>query len=230
MKLSIIVPFYNEELRMNAFLDELLNYDNSDYEFIFVNDGSKDQTLNILKKYKFRNKKIITYKKNSGKGYAVRVGVLSAKGKYIIFIDADGSIHPSQIEYMLKYLKKYDVVVGTRAAKKSDVKVPLFRQLSGLAFNKYANFLFDININDALCGFKGFRRKVAINLFKHLIDNRWIFDVELFYEIKRDKCSLYAMPIKWEYKDKSKMTIRDVIKISVSMLLLRLRLIKIKKS
>lgn len=229
MEQSIVVPFYNEELRMNAFLDELLNYDNPNCEFIFVDDGSKDQTLNILKKYKFRNKKIITYKKNRGKGYAVKTGVLTAKGKYIIFIDADGSIHPSQIKNMLKYLKKYDVVVGTRAAKKSDVKVPLFRQLSGIAFNKYANFLFNIDINDTLCGFKGFRREVAMNLFKNLIDDRWIFDVELFYKTRKNRYSLYAMPIKWEYRNKSKMTVTDVLKISVAMLILRLKLIKYKE-
>ena len=226
MKISIVVPFYNEEKRMKPFLDTLSYYDNPEYEFIFVDDGSQDNTLNTLKKYKFINKKIISYKKNRGKGYAVRTGVLAAKGKYIIFIDADGSIHPSQIKNMLKYLKKYDVDVGTRAAKKSDVKVPLFRQLSGLAFNKYANFLFDINIDDTLCGFKGFRREAAMDLFKNLIDNRWIFDVEIFYKIRKNHYSLYVMPIKWEYRDKSKMTVRDVVKMAITMLILRIRLMK----
>lgn len=125
---------------------------------------------------------------------------------------------------MLKYLKKYDVVVGTRAAKKSDVKVPFFRQLSGLTFNKYANILFDININDTLCGFKGFGRETAMDLFKDLIDNRWIFDVELFYKIRKRHYSLYAMPIKWEYRGKSKMTVKDVLKMAIAMLILRIRI------
>ena len=227
MKISIVVPFYNEEQRMKPFLDTLLDYNNPDCEFIFVDDGSKDRTLGILKKYNFINKKIISYKKNMGKGYAVKIGVLAAKGKYIIFIDADGSIHPFQIKNMLKYLKAYDIVVGTRAAKKSDVKVPLFRQLSGIAFNKYANFLFDINIDDTLCGFKGFRREAAMELFENLIDSRWIFDVELFYKIREGNYSLYSMPIKWEYRGKSKMTLGDVAKMAATMLILRIRLMKI---
>lgn len=67
--------------------------------------------------------------------------------------------------------------------------------MSGLAFNKYANFLFDINIDDTLCGFKGFKRGVAKNLFKDLIDKRWVFDVELFYKIRKKGYSLYFMSI-----------------------------------
>lgn len=226
MQASIIVPLYNEEFRMRSFLDILLNYDNPDWEFIFVDDGSTDQTLKILKEYHLSNRKIISYRKNKGKGYAVRSGVLASKGKYIIFIDADGSIHPSQIRNMLKYLEKYDVVVGNRKSKESDVKASRLRKLIGIAFNKYANFLFNINIDDTLCGFKGFKRKLGINLFKNLIDKRWIFDVELFYRIRKNRYSLYLMPIKWEHKDKSKMTIKEIMRIAVTMLILRFRLMK----
>ena len=223
---SIIVPFYNEELRMKLFLNTLLNYNNPNWEFIFVDDGSKDQTLNTLKKYHFINKKIISYKINKGKGYAVKAGVNIAKGRYIIFIDADGSIHPSQIKNMLRYLKKYDVVVGTRTSKESEVEVPFFRKCTGVTFNKYANLLFNINIDDTLCGFKGFKKEVAKNLFKNLIDNRWIFDVELFYKIRKNNYSLYIMPIRWAYSNKSKMTITDIIKIAITMLILRFKLMK----
>ena len=223
---SIIVPFYNEELRMKPFLDTLLKYNNPKWEFILVDDGSKDRTFSIFKKYKFSNKKIISYNENKGKGYAIKTGVLAAKGKYIIFIDADGSIHPSQIKNMLKYLNKYDVVVGNRKSKKSDVKVPLFRKLIGIAFNKYANFLFSINVDDTLCGFKGFKRKVAKDLFRNLIDNRWIFDVELFYKIRKNNHSLHFLPIKWEHKDKSKITLKDVIRMAITMLILRFKLMK----
>lgn len=226
MQASIIVPFYNEELRMRPFLGALSKYNSHSWEFIFVNDGSKDQTLKILKEYYFYNKKIISYRNNKGKGYAVKSGVIAAKGKYIIFIDADGSINPSQINKMLNYLKKYDIVAGTRTTGKSEVEVPFFRKFIGVVFNKYANFLFNINVGDTLCGFKGFRREVAKNLFENLMDKRWIFDVELFYKIRKNNSSLYFMPIKWVYKDKSKMTIIDVVKIAVTMFMLRFKLAK----
>lgn len=226
MQASIIVPFYNEELRTRPFLDVLLDYDNPKWEFLFVNDGSTDATLQILNEYKFINKKIISYKKNRGKGYAIKSGVSAAKGRYIIFIDADGSIHPSQIKNMLQHLKKYDAVVGTRTSKKSHVEVPFFRKLTGIAFNRYANLLFGINVEDTLCGFKGFKGEAAKTLFRNLIDNRWIFDVEVFYKIRKNNYSLCLMPIKWTYRDKSKMTIADVVRIAVTMLILRIKLIK----
>ena len=224
MKASIIVPFYNEEKRMKPFLDELVKYDNKEWEFILVNDGSRDKTLEILKKYRFRHKKIISYKKNRGKGYAVKTGVMAAKGNCIIFINADGSIHPSQIHGMIDHLKNYSVVVGTRKSKESRVKVPFIRQFTGVTFNLYANLIFNIDINDNLCGFKGFKKKVAKDLFKSLIDERWIFDVEIFYKTRKKNYSLYAMPIKWVHKDQSKMTPFDILKIAVTMLMLRIKL------
>jgi len=198
MKTSIIVPVYNEELRIKPFLNELGHNLNPSWEIIFVNDGSNDNTLSILKGFKVRNKKIISYKKNKGKGFAVKTGVMAAKGDFIIFIDADGSIDPSHIETLLNKLKKYDVVVGTRASKQSEVKQDFLRKIIGITFNHYVNLLFHTDIKDNLCGFKGFRKNTAKHLFKNLLSKRWIFDVELFYKIKKQNLSLYEMPIKWK--------------------------------
>ncbi len=224
MKVSIIVPVYNEELRIKPFLRELKHVLKPDWEVIFVNDGSFDGTLEILEKFNIINKSIISYKKNKGKGFAVKTGAMAAKGKYIIFIDADGSIHPSQINSMLKYLSQYEVVVGTRASKESKVKASFIRKILGIIFNSYVNFLYNIKIKDNLCGFKGFKRDVAKQLFANLLSERWIFDVELFYKIKKQGISLYQMPIKWVHKHNSKMHVIDPLKMIYELLKLKTKI------
>ena len=224
MDASIIIPVYNEESRIKPFLSELKPIIKPGWEAIFVDDGSVDGTLKMLKKFKIANKRIISYKKNRGKGFAVKKGVMAANGKYIIFIDADGSIHPSQIGLMLEYLSKYQVVVGTRASNESKVKAPFIRKLLGTIFNAYVNFIYNVKIKDNLCGFKGFQRSAAKSLFKNLLSERWIFDVELFYKIRKQGMSLYEMPIKWVHKRNSKMSIVDPLRIAYELLKLRARI------
>lgn len=222
---------YNEEKRAPKFLNELINFSKKNlknYELIFVDDGSKDKTLDMCKAFKTKNIKIkiISYKKNQGKGFAVKTGVFNAKGEKIIFIDADGSIPPEEISKMLRKLSKYDVVVGNRSSKKSVIKQSNIRKVTGTSFNILVNILFKININDNLCGFKGFKKEVACNLFKELIDKRWLFDVELFYKIKKKKYSLYRLPIVWEHKTGSKIKFFDPIIMMLKLINLRIKLLK----
>lgn len=228
IELSVIVPLFNEAKRAPPFLDKLLLYNNKKWEFIFVDDGSQDDTLKLVTSYNFFNKVIISYNKNKGKGYAVKKGVEKARGDSVIFIDADGSIDPSQIKYMLKYLKTYDVVVGTRASQKSKVKQYLLRKVIGIGFNLYVDLLYRMHIKDNLCGFKGFRKATAKNLFKNLLSERWVFDVEIFYKMKEYGIFPYQMPIKWVHKSESKMTLLDPFKIAWQILLLKIYLNKLK--
>ncbi|MFH1321453.1 MAG: dolichyl-phosphate beta-glucosyltransferase [Bacteroidota bacterium] len=229
IKNSIIVPIYNEEKRMGMFLKELIQFSKKslkNYEILFVDDGSTDNTLELLKNIKKNNDevKIISYKINKGKGHAVKTGVLSARGDKVLFIDADGSIAPNEIPPMLDRLEKYDIVVGTRYSKRAKVKQPTLRHITGTLFNLYVNLLFHINIYDNLCGFKGFRKRVVNTLFQNLISKRWIFDVELFYKIRKNKYSLYEMPIKWEYKENTKMSVLDPFKMLFQLIKLRFQL------
>lgn len=228
MKVSIIIPLYNEESRIKPFLRELKHDVKPDWEVIFVDDGSDDGALNILKKFEVANKRIISYKHNRGKGFAVKTGVMAARGSYIIFIDADGSISTSQIDSMLNFLKKYDVVVGTRASKESEVKSTFLRKIMGRVFNMYVNFLYNIKINDNLCGFKGFKGDVAKKLFSSLLSERWIFDVELFYKIKKQGFSLYQLPIKWEHRENGKISFTDPFKMVLELILLKINIFKKK--
>lgn len=227
MDLSIIVPAYNEEKRMKPFLSELIEFSKENlknYELIVVNDGSTDKTLEIL--HDFLEIKIITYKHNKGKGGAVREGVLMANGEKIIFIDADGSINPDQIPSMAEKLKEYDVVVGDRTAKGSDIKTPKKRKFTGIFFNILAGIIFQSKIKDNLCGFKGFKKKAAKDLFRGLISYGWIFDVELFYKIKKKNYSLYQLPLYWEHRKGSKIKLLEPVRMFFQLIKLRIKLVK----
>lgn len=228
LDLTVIVPAYNEERRIKPFVNELFKACKSwkDFEIIFVDDGSIDNTLNILKEICKSRKyfRIISYKRNQGKGAAVQKGVMAARGENIIFIDADGSINPSLIPSMQRKLQKYDVVVGARSHKQSVVKKPIFRRFVSRTFNIYANILFGINIDDGLCGFKGFKANVARSIFKDLISKRWIFDIELFFKIRKMGFSLFEMPIHWVHRGQSKWKITDPLKIIIKLIKLRFEL------
>jgi len=232
IELSIIVPAYNEEIRIPKFLGNLLKFARKNlesYEIIVVNDGSKDRTKEtVLNLIQGDNRaKLISYFDNMGKGHAVLQGVLKAKGKFILFIDADGSIKPQEILNLHGIYQKYnyDIVVGSRISTLSNITdpQPLSRRLLSKIFNLYSNVLFQIKINDLLCGFKGFAHDVALQIFKDLKVYKWEFDVELLYKARKNGIIVYQLPIEWKHEEGSKMKIYDPIFIFLNLLKLRLR-------
>jgi glycosyltransferase involved in cell wall biosynthesis len=209
MKTTIIVPCYNEYKRAPSFIPHLIR--NTKDEIILVNDGSTDRTKDLLINCAMidtKRVKVVSYDINHGKGYAIKQGIIHATGDKIIFIDADGSIQPDQIPNMISLLDEYDVVCGDRLHGKR--KTPLLRKMSSFGFNSLCSLIMGYSYRDNLCGFKGFRRDVAIELFKDLKEERWLFDVELFVKIE-NKFSLKMMPIKWEHRDGSKIKLWDPI-------------------
>lgn len=234
MRNSIIVPAYNEEKRSCGFVPDLLDFVRKKLpssEVIIVNDGSKDKTAEKIKKFISEADaksfaKVMGYNKNKGKGNAVAFGIKEAKGEKILFIDADGSIRPEEIPTMLEKLNKYDVVVGDRLSAKSKIKTNLIRKLTSFGFNLFVSVLFQDRFKDNLCGFKGFRKSAAKELFSDLLDKRWVFDVELFFKIKKRKYSLYSLPIKWKYVSGSKINmVIDPFKWFLRLIKLRFQLI-----
>lgn len=226
MELSIIVPAYNEEGRLPHFLPTLISYSKEhlkDYEILVVDDGSTDKTAEIVEELAKDNPevKLISYTPNRGKGWAVREGVMRSNGRNVLFIDADGSIHPNQIPPMLDKLSDYDVVVGTRRVDEAKVESPKIRRFIGFAFNKYVQTLYSFSHTDNLCGFKGFKRDVARDLFTDLIAHRWIFDVELYHKIRHLNYRMAELPINWVHKEGSKISLIDPMKMVVRLLKLR---------
>ncbi len=230
MDISIIVPAYNEEKRIPPFLTKLLSFCKKNlkrYEILCVDDGSKDNTAKVITELskKDAHVRLITYHPNQGKAHAVKTGVLAAKGKKVIFIDADGSIQPEEIPRMISALDNYNVVVGSRYTKEAKIKQPFLRKMTSFFFNSYVKLLFWIFVEDTLCGFKGFKKEVGIHLFSNLLSKRWIFDVELFYNIRKNKYSLYQMPIQWEHKDDTKFKLFDPVKMIFELAILRGKLL-----
>lgn len=231
VNLSIVVPAYNEEKRIEPFLTSLTEFCSknlSDYEIILVNDGSTDKTLELIKKLLGNNPnhRVVSYDKNKGKGGAIREGVLSARGDNTLFIDADGSISPEEIPAMVEKLKTYKFVTGSRIQETSviTVKQPKVRVFVGRIFNKYVNLLFGLKIYDLLCGFKGFRTDLGKEIFKDLKNTKWIFDVEIMYKAKKNKAEIYQLPIKWKHTKGTKLKFTDPLKMGYQILKLRMLL------
>ena len=180
-KLSVIIPAYNEGKRIGKTLDRCISYLKKKYdsEIIVVDDGSTDDTKKIVKK--FKNVKLITYGTNQGKGHAVKVGVLNSSGDYILFCDADLSTPIEEAEKLMEYIKKYDVVVASRALKNSEVETKIYRKLLGRVFAFFVNLFAVPEIKDTQCGFKLFRRKCAFDIFNKQKIKGWAFDVEVLF-------------------------------------------------
>lgn len=185
--LSVIIPAYNEAERIPKTLldmDKYLSQAGFSYEVIVVNDGSKDKTAEIVEKMRalIKNLKLIDNKVNQGKGGVVAQGMLEAKGLIRLFADADNSTPIEQIEKFFPYFKEgYDVVIGSRAMKDSQlaVKQPFYRQILGRLGNLIIRLLAVPAIKDTQCGFKAFTEQAAEKIFSQLTIKRWGFDIEV---------------------------------------------------
>jgi dolichyl-phosphate beta-glucosyltransferase len=232
--LSIIIPFYNEQHRLLASLKTLNNYfvTKKNIQIIFVNDGSTDKSnliiCKFIKKYKKQfNFKYIKYKKNIGKGFAIKKGILNSKKEWILICDADMSVNPNQIDKWVNrnYIKYKNIAYfGSRNHSLSKIKTSITRRFLGSLFNFVIYFLFKIQIKDTQCGFKLFNRIYALNVFKKLKSYRFSFDVELVILLKKNNIAIKELPIEWVHKKGSKLNIIydipkmmiDIIKIKLS--------------
>ncbi len=230
--LTVIVPAYNEENRIVSFLSDLEAFKKKNHvlkEILVVNDGSTDKTLKKLEVFGKRIR-IISYKTNKGKGYAVKKGLLAAKSDFVVFMDADGSTSPSELPKMIEALKKYEFVTGTRASKKSKIirKQPFQRIIAGKVFNRLVLIIFNTGINDSLCGFKGFRKETGRKIAKKLVSERWIFDVELFARAKKEGIEIGVIPITWKHVGEAKM-ILGISNVKMFVGLLKLKAILVSE-
>ncbi|MDW8055621.1 MAG: glycosyltransferase family 2 protein [Elusimicrobiota bacterium] len=208
--ISIIIPVYNEEKRIEQTLHILMNYIKNRfnrYEIIIVDDGSTDKTLQLLQKFiEYSEIKVVMNKQNLGKGAAVRNGVLNAEGEYIYFTDADLSTPIEELEKFLSYIKDYDIVIGSRATKGSQILVhqPFYREFMGKTFNKLVKLFFRMNFNDTQCGAKLFKKDVAKKIFSISKINGFAFDVEVLYIAELYGYKIKEVPVLWRHSKGSK--------------------------
>jgi len=198
MRISLIISAYNEEKILPYTLIKLHSFiknQNDKWEVIFVDDGSLDNTLKILKEFKPRFFKIISYKPNRGKGYAIRKGVEKATGDYVGFTDSDLPYPLEDLKKAFLYLKDFDIVIGSRnLVKINKVKTSLIRKIYGRAFNLLSKIILSHNISDTQCGMKVFRTEVAKDLFSRQLLNRFAFDIEVLYIAKKQNYRIKELP------------------------------------
>ena len=219
MYLSIVIPAYNEEKRISKTLLEVnkfLAVQNYSYEIIVSDDGSKDDTVKLVKSLeeKVKNLRIIDNKENHGKGYVVRQGIIEAKGEYRLFMDADNATTVDQVENLLPFFKNgYDVVIGDRDLKESEIKKhqSRFKEILGDMANVLIQILAVPGIKDTQCGFKCFSAKFAENIFPKLKVDRWGFDIEILALARKFGYKIKTVPVVWINDEESKVSMSGYI-------------------
>jgi dolichyl-phosphate beta-glucosyltransferase len=247
--LGIVLPAYNEESRLGPALDELVGYLRSAPEgempgrvdILVVDDGSTDGTADLVRA---RPEYVATGAAadvaaqtpslrlmsipHGGKGSAVRAGMLIAEGELLVFADADMATPPDQLPRLVAALATADVALGSRIQPDgSDMRAsqPRFRRLVGRLFRYAAQLWVTGPIRDTQCGFKGFRRDAARDLFGRLRITSIVFDADIIYIARRRGYRLAVVPVAWADRRGSRMCARPRLAVRVGWDLVRIRFV-----
>jgi len=235
--LSIILPLYNEEKRLNETFKKIIKFSKKDKikfkEFIFVDDGSSDNSYEIVKKFikensKLKNSrlKLIRLQKNLGKGAALKEGVKASSGKWILTSDIDFSVSLFELKKWEKnnYLKSfYEVYFGSRAHESSNVNQKFHRKIVGNFLRFLIKFFLNINIRDTQCGFKLYKRAVAKKLFSKIKFLGYEHDIEIVLLLKRNNIKIVVLPVTWKHVSHSKVNlIQDSCKFLIKIFFMKI--------
>ena len=227
--LSIIIPSYNEEMRLPATLDRIAAYLQTyggTAEVLVVDDGSKDRTAAVAES--FRTKipllRVVSNGVNRGKGYSVRHGMQEARGRLALFTDADLSAPIEEAGKLIDALKTNDVAIGSRAMDRDLISVheSAFREFAGIIFNKIVRVILWLPFVDTQCGFKAFRRESCGILFEQQRIERFGFDPELLYLARRHGLRTVEIPVRWGHSPATKVSmLRDSIQMFIDVFNIR---------
>ncbi|MBF0559045.1 MAG: GtrA family protein [Nitrospirae bacterium] len=229
---SVIVPAYNEEGRIERTLESINGYflgKPLTRQIIVVDDGSSDNTAGIVEG--LRNEvgalSLIKYHPNRGKGYAVKKGVEESRGEYILFSDADNSTPIEEFGKVYPLLKDNQVVIGSRYIPGSNIVVrqPGYRVLIGRLANKLIQFFLLDGIEDTQCGFKAFQHGAAKEIFSRMKVNRFGFDMELLAIARLLSFSTREVPVSWYDSSESRIRpVKDAIRTFGELVYIKLNL------
>ena len=209
IKLSIVIPAYNEGKRIGQTIEDIDKYlkkQKYQYEIIVVDNGSNDNTCDVVKQYEREGAeniiRLCLEKSIGAKGSAVKLGISEyAQGNFIVFMDADNATQIAEVEKFWPFLEsgKYQVVIGSRYLSRSDVirKQPLYR----IILSRFSNFLIQLltapGIKDTQLGFKAFSREAAKDIFSQVTIPGWGFDMEVLTIARRHGYKIKEVGVKW---------------------------------
>ncbi len=209
--LSIVIPAYNESRRLPQSLERIyawlrahLEASGLGWEVIVVDDGSTDGTLALARQMteRYPNLRVLANGRNRGKGYSVRHGVLEARGRTVLFTDADLSAPIEEAGKLLATAREgYAVVVGSRGLDRSLIEVhqSVVRELAGKTFNLIVRLLTGLSIHDTQCGFKLFDREATRPIFERQKIERFGFDPEVLFLAKKQGLRIAEVGVRWSH-------------------------------
>lgn len=216
--LSIVIPAYNESARIGHALEQVLQTveeQNWQAEVLVVNDGSTDNTAQIVGRYAQSHPylHLIENEGNRGKGYSVRHGILKAQGEIVMFTDADLSAPMTEARSLIDAIRQgADVAIGSRWLDRSRQThhQPLYRRFFGRCFNGVTRLIMRLPFADTQCGFKAFRCNVAHTIFQLQRIERWGFDPELLFIAHKRGYRVVEVPVSWGHDERSRISyLRD---------------------
>src|SRR5438309_9572368 len=227
--LSIIIPSYNEELRLPATLERIAVYLSSSgqkAEVLVVDDGSNDVTVAVAEYYRIRipTLRVVSNGVNRGKGYSVRHGMQEARGRIALFTDADLSAPIEEPGKLIDALESNDVAIGSRAMDRRLITVheSRFREFAGIIFNKIVRIILWLPFVDTQCGFKAFRRERCGIIFEQQRIERFGFDPELLYLARHHGLRAVEIPVRWGHSPATKVSmLRDSIQMFIDVFTIR---------
>ena len=203
--LSLIIPAYRQEktivnnIKHIKLVLETIRYD---HEIIVVVDGMIDKTLEVLKRAKINKVKILGYKENRGKSYAIRLGMHESKGDYVMFIDSGEEIDPNGISMLLEHMEWYeaDIIVGSKRHPASIIKYSLQRKILSYGYYIFSKILFGISVRDTQTGIKIFKKSVLERILPRLVEKKFCGDLEiLVVALQLGYKRIYEAPIRLDY-------------------------------
>lgn len=228
--LSIVIPAYNERERIVATIGAIASHVSDlgfDWELLIADDGSKDDTVELVENLGLVNLRLLKTPKNGGKGNAVQRGMDAAKGKYILFADADNSTPIEEVTKLLNKLEKenYDVAVGSRAAEGAEeAHKSFFRHLLSGGLRLIVKYGLRINVRDTQCGFKMYTQKAAKELHSKQTIMGFSFDLEILFLASKYGYRIAEVPVSWvdapgskvDTKKEVQRFLRDLFKIQMN--------------
>jgi glycosyltransferase involved in cell wall biosynthesis len=228
-ELSIVVPSFNEELRLPVTLAEISAYiraSKRETEVIVVDDGSTDRTADVANSFRgeIQRLRVVSNDKNRGKGYSVRRGMLEAHGRIVLFTDADLSAPIDEADKLIAALADHDVAIGSRALDRRliSVRQSIFREYAGIIFNFIVRAILRLPFVDTQCGFKAFRRDRCRVIFQQQRIERFGFDPELLYLARHHGLRAVEIPVRWAHSPATKVSMwRDSVQMFLDVFIIR---------